>query len=149
MPIPIVLVANNDKADQYILTLLLAKFGYDVQMVSSEDDALAFLATNTYAAILMDSTLPSIDRFQFTERVRLIELDSGRRTPVIALISNAEPSDCCEIIPPDLVNCMTKPFNPEQLRKVLLRYVYDSKQPNLKTLKPLPPEDFNAFLAAT
>jgi CheY-like chemotaxis protein len=149
MPIPVVLIANNDKADQYILTLLLVKFGYGVQIASSEEDAIAFVATNTYAAILMDCMLPGSDRFQFTERVRLIELDSGRRTPVIALMSNAEQTDCCEIIPPDLVNCMTKPFNPEQLRKVLLRYVYDSKQPNLKTLKPLPPEDFDLFLAAS
>jgi CheY-like chemotaxis protein len=141
MPIPIVLVAEDDQADQYFLTLLLKKFDYDVQVVSSGEEAIAALAKNTYAAVLMDVTLPGIDRYEFAERVRLVELESGRQTPVIALIPNVDTSNHCEIIPPALADSMTKPFKPEELRKVLLRYVYDSKWPNLKTLKPLPPEE--------
>jgi CheY-like chemotaxis protein len=148
MSIPIVLVANDDKADQSILTLLLRKFDYDIQIVPSAESAITFLATNTYAAILISLALPGLDLVEFKERVRLVEIDSGRRTPVIALMSNSEATDRCEIVPPTMVDSMTRPFNPEQLRKMLLRCVYDSRQPNLKTLKPLPPEDFDIFLAA-
>jgi CheY-like chemotaxis protein len=146
MPIPIVLLADDDKADQYVLTTLLKKFDYDVQVVSSGEEAIAALATNTYAAILMDIRLPGINRLEFAERVRLVELESGRRTPLISLISQ---SDHCDLISPALVDCMSKPYKPEKLRKLLLRYVYDSKQPNLKTLKPLPPEEIDFDLAAS
>jgi DNA-binding response OmpR family regulator len=33
---------------------------------------------------------------------------------------------------------MSKPFDPEELRKMLLRWVYDPSRPNLKVLQQYP-----------
>lgn len=38
---------------------------------------------------------------------------------------------------------MSKPFEPEELRKLLLRWVYDPGHPNLKTLNPLPADQLD------
>jgi len=100
-----------------------------------------------YAAILMDITLPGIDGYECTRRIRRMELESGRRTPIIALTARAAQSDHDAAKEAGMDDWMSKPFEPEDLRKSLLRWVYDPTHPNLKTLQPLPEDEAALDLA--
>jgi CheY-like chemotaxis protein len=91
----------------------------------------------------MDITLPGIDGYECTRRIRRMELESGRRTPIIALTARAAQSDHDAANEAGMDDWMSKPFEPEDLRKMLLRYAYDPTQPNLKTLKPFPSEELD------
>ncbi len=138
---PIVLVIEDNKTEQYVLRQLLEKFGYEALVVASGEEAITALGVAKYAAILLDLTLPGIDGFECVKRIRRIEIESGRRTPVISLTARAEESvrDAC--LAAGMDDYLSKPFEPEELRKTLLRYVYDASQPNLKTLTSLSPEE--------
>lgn len=136
----IVLVVEDHETEQYVLKELLRKFDYDAHVVASGEEALTALGVAKYAAILMNITLPGIDGYECTRRIRRIELESGRRTPVIALTARDARSDQDAAQKAGMDDWMSKPFEPEDLRKTLLRWVYDSTNPNLKTLTPLPAE---------
>jgi len=139
MSAQIILVVEDNATEQYVLEQLLKKFDYDSQVVSSGEEALVALGVTNYAAILMDVTLPGIDGCECTRRIRRIELESGRRTPIVAITGMVEQKDQDMCFASGMDDYLSKPFDPEQLRKVLLRYVYDESQPNLKTLKPVLP----------
>jgi CheY-like chemotaxis protein len=141
MSTPIILVVEDNPTQQYVLQQLLKKFDYDAQVVSSGEEAITAIGVSNYAAILMDVTLPGINGFECTKCIRRLELASGRRIPVIAVTARAERKDQEDCMASGMDAYISKPFDPEQLRKVLLRYVYDPAQPNLKTLRPLPPEE--------
>lgn len=137
----IILVVEDNEIEQYVLTQLLEKFDFDSQVVRSGEEAITALGVTKYAAVLMDVTLPGIDGLECTRRIRRIELESGRRTPVIAISAIADDGVQKACIAAGMDDYIGKPFDPDELRKVLLRYVYDSSQPNLKTLTPLRPEE--------
>lgn len=140
-PTSIILVVEDNETEQYVLKQLVRKFDYDVHVVGSGEEALTAMGIAKYAAILMDITLPGIDGYECTRRIRRMELESGRRTPIIALTARAAQSDHDEAMDAGLDDWMSKPFEPEDLRKMLLRWVYDPTHPNLKTLSPLPSEE--------
>lgn len=136
----IILIVEDNKTEQYVLELLVRKFDYDVHVVGSGEDAVTAMSVAKYAAVLMDITLPGIDGYECTKRIRRIELESGRRTPIIATTGRAFQSDHDDAIGAGMDEWISKPFEPEDLRKMLLRHVYDPTNPNLKTLAPLPLE---------
>ncbi len=140
---PIILIVEDNETEQYVLKQLIHKFDYDSHVVSSGEQAITAMGLSSYAAVIMDITLPGIDGFECTRRIRRLELPLGRRTPIIAITARVSQSDRNDSIGAGVDDYMTKPFDPEELRKVLLRYVYDPQQPNLKTLSPLPPEELD------
>ena len=81
----IILVVEDNETEQYVLKQLLQKFDYDAHIVASGEEALTAMGLTKYGAVLMDISLPGIDGYECTKRIRRIELESGRRTPVIAL----------------------------------------------------------------
>jgi CheY-like chemotaxis protein len=148
MTISVVLVVEDNKTEQYALKVLLNKFDYGTQLVSSGEEAILALDTAVYAAILMDLQLPGMDGLECTRRIRALQLQSGTRTPIIALTASNDRADLDRSLAAGMDDFLSKPFEPEDLRKVLLRCVYDAKQPNLKTLSPLSPEDDAVKLSA-
>jgi CheY-like chemotaxis protein len=141
MASPRILIVEDNRADQYALTQLLTRFDYESDVAPSGESAIELLGATRFAAILMDISLPGMDGFECTAKLRLIEKDGRRRTPVIALSAwiGQEINEKCRSAGMD--DYVSKPVHAEHLRKVLLRYVYDPTTPNLKTLKPLSLED--------
>lgn len=148
MSISTILVVEDNILQQFALQALLAKFDYYAYMVSSGEEAIAALELETYSAILMDLHLPGMDGLECTRRIRQMELKSGKRTPVIALTASTNQCDIDAFPAAGMDGYISKPFDPEDLRKMLLRFVYDAAQPKLKTLRPLPLEDGDVELSA-
>jgi two-component system, sensor histidine kinase and response regulator len=149
MTTPLILVIEDSPTEQQVISMLLSKFDYDTLAFSSAEEALTALGVAKYAAILMDLVLPGIDGFECATRIRRIELESGRRTPIIAISASTDSDIQERCSAAGIDDHMHKPFDPEELRKMLLRYVYVPNQPNLKTLRPLPPDDLDLDLEAT
>jgi CheY-like chemotaxis protein len=132
-----ILVVEDNKTGRYVLKQLLEKFDYDSHLVSSAEEALAAMDLAEYACVLMDIGLPGIDGYACTKQIRLIELKTGRkRTPVIALTGRTDQSDREAANAAGMDDFLSKPFSAEELRKVLLRHVYEAARSNLKVLPP-------------
>lgn len=138
MPHANILVVEDNVTEQYALKQLLERFDFAVDTLSSGEEALEVLANSKYAAILMDVTLPGINGYECTKEIRKLEKELGRRTPIIALTGRAMQKDRQDSIDAGMDDYLSKPFDSEDLRRMLLRYVYESGRPNLKVLSSLP-----------
>jgi len=134
MPNPRILIVEDDRAEQRVLEELLRKFDYEADIVSSGEEAIDKLRASTYAAVIMDITLPGMSGYDCTRRIRELDKRLGRHTSIVALTARAETVDKRNCFDCGMDDYMCKPFNPEELRKMLLRWVYLPAHPNLKVL---------------
>jgi two-component system sensor histidine kinase/response regulator len=130
----IILVVEDEQTTQYVLQQLLISFDYTAHFVSSGEEALEAFAVTKYAAVLMDVSLPGMDGYDCTLKIREIDSINGAHTPIIALTGRAEAEDKQECLKVGMDDYMSKPFEPDDLRRMLLRWVYDPASPNLKVL---------------
>jgi CheY-like chemotaxis protein len=140
MATPTLLIVEDNENEQYALAQLVQRFDYDTKVVSSGEEALVAVATGRFAAILLDVTLPQMDGFECAKRVREIELPDQLHTPIIALTGRSTAADRQACLAAGMDDYLSKPFEPEALRRILLRWLYQANRPNLKVLRPLEQE---------
>jgi CheY-like chemotaxis protein len=71
--------------------------------------------------------MPNMDGFEATSRIR--EIESGQRTPIIALTANCLPEDRARSFRVGMDEFLTKPVVKEELREALSRWS-PSQPPN-------------------
>jgi CheY-like chemotaxis protein len=128
-----ILVVEDNLTSQYILKQLLAKFGYRAQIASSAEEALGMAAYTRYDAILMDLMLPGMDGFECAKRMREMDKHKDIYTPIIALTAMMDQREAC--LKAGMDDYLNKPYDIKDLRKMLLRWVFDPFHPNLNVLK--------------
>jgi len=135
MAIATILVIEDNPREQYLLKELLKNFDYDAHVVSSGEEALEAWKSFKFAAVLMDVMLPGMDGYECTWRIREMEQRViGGHVPIIALTARGEVKDKEDCLRAGMDEYMSKPFEPEELRKIILRWVYLPAHPNLKIL---------------
>lgn len=127
------LIIEDNETQQYVLKELCSKFDYDAHIVSSGEEALNALACTRYAAILMDIALGGMDGFECTGRIRQLESKMKRHTPIIAVTGAVEERQRC--LAAGMDDYISKPFEIEDFRLMLLRNAYQPAKVNLKLLR--------------
>jgi CheY-like chemotaxis protein len=133
---PKLLLVEDHEAEQSGLTKLAHRFDYDTDVVASGEEALLVMSRQKFAAILVDLTLPGMDGYECARRIREWEKAGKPRTPIIALTARSQISDLHACLAVGMDDRLGKPIDPEELRRILLRWVYDPGRPNLKVLIP-------------
>ena len=83
---PPILVVDDGPMNRALLCHQLARLGLVAHAVEDAGAALAALARDRYAVVLMDCMMPGIDGAEACRRLRALEQASGAaRTPVLAL----------------------------------------------------------------
>lgn len=139
MTIATLLAVEDNLTHQYVVRRFCELFEYDVHIVASAEEALAAFGMANYAAILLDLTLPGISGYECARMLRAEEQrrNTQKQTPIIALTASNLEEDKVACMQAGMDDYLAKPFDPEDLRKVLLRWVYQPARPNLKILKGL------------
>ena len=88
---PRVLVADDYFANQRLVTRLLEKRGYTVEVVGDGQAAVDATLDRGFDVVLMDCNMPLLDGYEATARIRALE--HGRRTPILAMTANDSPED--------------------------------------------------------
>jgi CheY-like chemotaxis protein/HPt (histidine-containing phosphotransfer) domain-containing protein len=85
-----VLLVEDNAINQEIALAMLEETRYRVTVAENGRLALAACQDQTFDVILMDCQMPEMDGFEASRRLRLRELEHGRRRiPIIALTANA------------------------------------------------------------
>jgi signal transduction histidine kinase/CheY-like chemotaxis protein/HPt (histidine-containing phosphotransfer) domain-containing protein len=119
-----VLLAEDNRLNQMVATEFLTRMGLEVTVVDNGLEALDTIkgvAPDHFAAILMDLHMPVMDGLESTRRIRA--LPGREHTPIIAMTAAALDEDRSACMGVGMVDHIPKPVMPEQLLKVLLRWM--------------------------
>jgi CheY-like chemotaxis protein len=122
-----ILVVEDHIIEQKLLYLLAKKYGYDVEIVSSSEEALSQLQKGRlFSLILMDWKLPGTDGLSCTQQIRELERDKGYHTPIVAITGRAMDGDKGKCLGAGMDDYMSKPFTAEEFRQMVNRWIPDS-----------------------
>ncbi len=87
-----ILVVEDNRINQMLITTYLSKFGYGYEVACNGFEAIAAAERGTFNLVLMDVQMPEMDGTEATRRIRELDSDvSG--IPIIALTANAMHGD--------------------------------------------------------
>lgn len=111
---PLVLVADDDPDILSLVTLRLERDGYEVIGAPDGERAVEEALERTPDLALIDVSMPKLDGYEVTERLRQHEPTSA--TPIILLTARVQDSDVARGIEASADDYVRKPFSMADLR---------------------------------
>lgn len=118
-----VLLAEDNLVNRKLALLQLAKLGCVVDAASDGQEALARLAEEHYAVVLMDCNMPLLDGYEATRMIRAGEAGTSRRLPVIAMTASEQDADRERCFTAGMDDYVTKPVTLDKLHAILDRWL--------------------------
>jgi two-component system, sensor histidine kinase len=112
-----VLCVEDNPYGRVILNAILGEFGHKADFVGSGEEAVA-AAARGYDAMLMDVTLPGIDGYEATRRIRALA-GAAAATPIIGISGRSEASDQDAARAAGMNYYLHKPLSPSVLADAL------------------------------
>ena len=117
-----ILVAEDFPLNQDVVRLMLEESDYDPVFANNGKEAVDMFQANpdTYAAILMDISMPVMDGYEASERIHAFQAMNGvPLVPIIALTGHALKHDREKCLGASMDDYLTKPVKRENLLRVL------------------------------
>ena len=130
-----ILVVDDNIINQRVVAGLLEKDNHKIVTVGSADAALNELKNVTFDVILMDMEMPQIDGVQATQMIRRLPDPEKSKVTIVAMTGNVGQDDIKRCRDAGMDDYVSKPVNPEALRKMLLQ-LGKRKYPNQKPVQP-------------
>ncbi|WP_028305282.1 response regulator [Oceanospirillum maris] len=114
---PHVLVVDDGAVNTMLAKSVLQKVGYDVDVVSSGQDALEQMTKKHYQVVLMDIFMPEMDGIETTRHWREREKNMNLApAAIIALTANVLESERQRFFDAGMNEYLAKPYHPSTLR---------------------------------
>jgi CheY-like chemotaxis protein len=111
-----ILLVEDNEMNRDMLSRRLQRKGYEVTLAVDGRDGVAMAGSGGYDLILMDMSLPEIDGWEATRRIRAA---GGPRVPIIALTAHAMAGDREKALAAGCDDYDTKPIElPRLLGKI-------------------------------
>jgi len=121
-----VLVVDDSEVNREVAGEALGRLGVIVSLAEDGLQAIAALQGATYDLVLMDGSMPNLDGFEATHRIRAEEVETGRgRTPIVALTAHVVGSGAEAWRTSGMDDVIHKPFTLADLTRVLGRFCAD------------------------
>jgi signal transduction histidine kinase/CheY-like chemotaxis protein/ligand-binding sensor domain-containing protein len=117
-----VLLVEDNGINRLVARKLLMHLGLDVVCATNGLEAIAALPASRCDLVLMDCSMPVMDGYECTARIRATE-PSGDHIPIIALTANAFVEDREKCFAVGMDDFLSKPLRPGDLRRVLARWL--------------------------
>ena len=123
-PLGMVLLAEDDPSAQQLITELLRRLGFSVQVVQNGTLAVQMAVEDSgkYALILMDCQMPDLDGFDAARMIRESEVRSAMRTPIIGLVETGSRGSYEDCFAAGMDDCIPKPVPVEELKHVMQKW---------------------------
>jgi signal transduction histidine kinase/CheY-like chemotaxis protein/HPt (histidine-containing phosphotransfer) domain-containing protein len=116
------LIVDDNETNQYVASEQVMQAGFEADIASNGEEAVAMVKANRYDAVLMDCQMPIMDGYTATRLIREWEGD-GRRIPILALTAHALVGERDKVLAAGMDDYLSKPLRPQLLERMLERYV--------------------------
>lgn len=127
----LILLVEDIEINQRVAISYLNHWGAKVIVANNGEEALELFDKHNFDILLVDLYMPIMNGFETITKIR--EMGSGKKVPIIALTASAELSVINQALDCGANACISKPFNPAQLRAKLNELL--SKSRNLKPIE--------------
>src|SRR6266498_593329 len=117
VPLPPVLLVDDEKNMRLSLQAMLADEGYDARAVESAEEGLSLLAREKFFMIVTDAHLTGMSGYDLLARLR----SAHPELPVLMITAYATPKLAVEAIKAGAIDYLSKPFEPEELLHAVAR----------------------------
>lgn len=121
-----VLLVEDNSINQRVILYDLNKWNVDVQVANNAIDAIAVLKDKQFDVILMDYYMPRMDGMEATKFIRTKFPEPTCSVPIIAITASAMVGDQNKFIEAGMNDYISKPFNPERLYQLLVKWGYQN-----------------------
>jgi signal transduction histidine kinase/DNA-binding response OmpR family regulator len=115
-----ILMAEDNRVNQKVILGMLARCGYQADLVVTGVEALAALQRQRYDVILMDVEMPEMDGEEATRRIRR-QPAFAHRPYIVAMTANAFDDQRRHYLTAGMNDYISKPLDPGKLVEVLDR----------------------------
>ncbi|MDA5556802.1 response regulator [Shimia sp. MMG029] len=114
-----ILSAEDNKTNRLVLEKLLKPL--DIELMFAHDGVEAVERYVSYSPdlIFMDISMPRMDGTEATKKIRALETNNNRRTPIVALTALANEGDEEHVLSNGLDRYLTKPLRKSEIFKVI------------------------------
>jgi DNA-binding response OmpR family regulator len=112
-----ILVVDDDPKIVRVVEINLTQEGYRVRTAADGEEALAAVAQERPDLVLLDVMMPRMDGFETLKRLKADPASAD--IPVVMLTARAQDEDVFEGYGTGAQWYLTKPFAPEELRRVV------------------------------
>jgi CheY-like chemotaxis protein len=108
-----ILVAEDNLVNQKVVTAILAKRGYEIEIVANGVSAIEKLAQAPFDLVLMDIHMPLMDGLEAVKKIRANP--KWRNLPVLALTGDGLPANREKCLLAGMTGLIVKPMRPSVL----------------------------------
>lgn len=121
-PVIDILVAEDNEVNQIVFSQILEGFGYRYAIAADGEEAVRLWREHSPRLILMDVTLPKLNGFEASARIRSLEtIDSS--IPIIGVLAHPFDRDRDECFAAGMNDVILKPISPEALEAAFQVYL--------------------------
>ena len=121
-----ILVVEDNLLNQLVAEGIVAKLGYQVNIVANGVQALEALGSTSYSAVLMDCHMPIMDGFEATREIRRRQ-DQNSGIPIIAMTAGAMAEDRVRCLDAGMDDYVSKPIDLRAMGELLRKWVRPSQ----------------------
>ena len=114
-----ILIAEDNLVNQKLAVAVLERWGHTVEVADNGRAALAAVARERFALVLMDVQMPTMDGLSATIEIRAGEAHTGEHVPIVAMTARTMSGDREKCLEAGMDAYVSKPFELEELFAVL------------------------------
>ncbi len=120
-----ILIAEDDKMNQKLVTKVLNKLGYEPQLAENGKDVLEIVSNKNYDLILMDVQMPEMDGLEAT---RMIRICLSEQPVIIAMTANTLQGDRENCLKAGMDDYIGKPVRLDRLVNIIEKWALQGQQ---------------------
>lgn len=128
-----ILLVEDNEINQEVAKQLLESTGLVIDLAWHGGEALERVKSRHYDLILMDMQMPVMDGLEATSLIR--QLPGYGSVPIIAMTANAFEEDRQQCMAAGMNDFLAKPFDPDTLFAMLIRWIPGLRKMSVKTAK--------------
>ena len=122
------LFVEDNTMNQKLIMAILDTWDCSYEIASNGLEALALTSGNLFDIIFMDIHMPGMDGLEASLKIRQNQQNKNYKTPIIALTAAALLEEKKRAMQVGMNDFLTKPFAPEQIRLVMLKYLSQNEK---------------------